>query len=549
MNGITPDANGHLWFSHGDGSPLQEFTTAGTLLSTHAFPTAANGYRDGLVVVGGVGGFVVANRGDQNGPYDKYLIPALNGALTYVLPAPVTPFITTVGLGFNGIAFNGVNFYVSNESTHMVTKYDTSGNPISFAPLAANSRYENWTFASEDIIPPGTSCLSITNRSVDCIGTNNTYAWSFCITNQFTNAIGWISITDLPSGVTVSQDLIPLNPVLQPGQGRCFTLSLTNSAVNLTNVCFTMGTHSTDFFLCCSTTNCLTLAPCCAYVPPGSLVGPSESLVAIPGQPNCYNYTVTVRNVSSEGEGAEYIFFTADPTYGCLTFTPDIVTLPTVLLPNQQVTVTVRVCLGPAPCGRCFLISLEDACCSTRHCLPSVAGGAGGAVAVGSPADRSLFMTPTSIPLAVILTPDIKFSSVSYVANGEVVASNSVPPFSAIWSNAPAGDYVLRADGTEASGGGVWNSDPVTIYVRTDQSSTDSEGVAPIITGVQVRSAMISFMVMTAPGVTYQVQYSDSIISPNWQPIGEIIVGDGGVSALSYSRTNAPQRFYRVRVQ
>ena len=323
-------------------------------------------------------------------------------------------------------------------------------------------------------------------------------------------------------------------------------LSLTNSDVNLTNVCFTMGAYSTDFSRCCSTTNCLTLAPCCAYVPPGSVcvVGPSERLVPIPGQPNCYNYTVTVRNVSSEG--AEYIFFTADPTYGCLTFTPDIV--PTVLPRNGQVTVTVEVCLGPAPCGRCFLISLHDACCSTRHCLPSDAGGAWGAVAVGSPADGSLFMTPTSIPLAVILTPDIKFSSVSYVANGEVVASNSVPPFSAIWSNAPAGDYVLRADGVETDGGGVWISDPVTIYVLSQDEGTNAP-VAPILSGVQVSSAMISFTMQTAPGVTYQVEYSDSIISPNWQPIGEIIVGDGGVSALSYSRTNAPQRFYRVRVQ
>ena len=502
---------------------------AGAAINTPV-PVLNQGFGSGLFTVRG-------------GAYNAITITAVHPALTSVTSANLSGYSSSSHETFDTWA---PGFTVLAIVTDPFAPKIFSGGGTNGAPYMLASACDGITPIPSNA-PSG--CLSITNRSVDCIGTNNTYAWSFCITNQFTNAIGWISITDLPSGVTISQDLIPLNPVLQPGQGQCFTLllSLTNSAVNLTNVCFSMGAHSTDFFLCCSTTNCLTLAPCCAYVPPKSPVGPSESLVPIPGQPNCYNYTVTVRNVSSEG--AEYIFFTADPTYGCLTFTPDIVTLPTVLLPNQQVTVTVRVCLGPAPCGRCFLISLEDACCSTRHCLPSVAGGAGGAVAVGSPADRSLFMTPTSIPLAVILTPDIKFSSVSYVANGEVVASNSVPPFSAIWSNAPAGDYVLRADGTEAGGGGVWNSDPVTIYVRTDQSSTDSEGVAPIITGVQVRSAMISFMVMTAPGVTYQVQYSDSIISPNWQPIGEIIVGDGGVSALSYSRTNAPQRFYRVRVQ
>ena len=161
-NGITTDANGHLWFADGGAGALKEFTTAGAAVSTHAFPDAAFAYRDGSVVFNGQ---VVANRGDQTGPYDKYNIPAGNGALTYI----AKPFITALG-GNNGIAFNGTNFYISNEQTHIVSKYDVNGTFVSQANLPAGSRYENWTFASQDINPaipePETYALMLAGLAV-----------------------------------------------------------------------------------------------------------------------------------------------------------------------------------------------------------------------------------------------------------------------------------------------------------------------------------------------------------------------------------------------
>lgn len=170
MNGITVDSAQHLWFAHGSSCALQEFDTAGTLLSTHAFPDPAFAYRDGSVVYGG---FVVANRGDQQGPYDKYTIPAGNAPLVYVPPSPGTPFLDdpTQDFGNNGVAFNGVNFYVSNEQLHYVAKYDVNGVYISQAPLDPGSRYENWTFASQEIVPPcgGIANGSFENDSFGCV--------------------------------------------------------------------------------------------------------------------------------------------------------------------------------------------------------------------------------------------------------------------------------------------------------------------------------------------------------------------------------------------
>ena len=146
VNGITNDSNGHLWFAGGNGDPLREYSTAGALLSTHAFPNPAAAYRDGSVVFGN---FVVANRGDQIGPYDRYNLTGGNLALTVDQLSFITPAIG----GSNGIAFNGTNFYTSDEQRHIVSKWTSAGAFVSSAALDAGSRYENWTFASQDILP------------------------------------------------------------------------------------------------------------------------------------------------------------------------------------------------------------------------------------------------------------------------------------------------------------------------------------------------------------------------------------------------------------
>ena len=148
-NGITTDSSGNLWFADGGNGALQEYSTSGTFLGAHAFPTDAFAYRDGSVVFGNK---VVTNRGDQTGPYDLYTLDGtMNGALTLV----TSSFITTTSSGSNGIAFNGTNFYTSDEQAHKVSKWDINGNFVSIADLDPGSRYENWTFASQDIVPTG----------------------------------------------------------------------------------------------------------------------------------------------------------------------------------------------------------------------------------------------------------------------------------------------------------------------------------------------------------------------------------------------------------
>lgn len=429
--------------------------------------------------------------------------------------------------------------------------------PKDFYPLAicTDSSFKNYSGGSPlmsgtpyimvrgtNVIPILGGCLCITNKFVDCISTNGTYAWSFCVTNCWTNAIQYISFPDLPPGVTINSDVHLINPALQPGQGTCLTLYLTNT-VGPTNFCFTIGVIATNFIDCCSTTNCLTLVPCCNYFT-------NAVAHSIPGQPNCYTLSLAVKNVSQPPMDVSYLILTSDP-FNCLTFTPDVFPLNPKLKPNETRVLNLKFCTT-CPSPWCFYVTLWNTnlseCCSTRHCLPKPITPP---IVLSGLADGTVFTTPAVIPLAVDLSGEIGFSFVRYLANDQVIAINQTAPFSAIWSNAPAGDYVLHAEGAETydgtNSGGYWTSDPVAIYVVTPQTGTNLLA-APILVKVAFCSGGLSFQMQTVSGVTYQVESSDSIVSPSWLPV-EVIVGDGKQVVLNCSCTNAPQKYYRVRAQ
>ena len=434
------------------------------------------------------------------------------------------------------------------QSTHET--FDTW--PKDFIPLAicTDSSFKNYSGGSPVmsgtpyIMVRGTnvtlvgSCLCITNKSVDCISTNGTYAWNFCVTNCWNHAIQYISFPDLPPGVTINSDVHLINPALQPGQGTCLTLYLTNT-VGPTNFCFTIGVIATNFVECCSTTNCLTLVPCCNYFT-------NAVPHSIPGQPNCYTLSLAVKNVSQPPMDVSYLFLTSDP-FNCLAFTPDVIPLIPKLKPNETRVISTKLCTT-CPSPWCFYVTLWNTnlsdCCSTRHCLPKPITPP---IALSGLADGTVFTTPADIPLAVDLSGGIEFVSVTYVASGQVIAVADTAPFSAIWSNAPPGDYVLHADGSELNSGGYWTSDPVAIYVVTPQTSTNLLA-APILVKVAFCSGGLSFQMQTVSGVTYQVESSDSIVSPSWLPV-EVLVGDGNPVVVGCSCTNAPQKYYRVRAQ
>src|SRR6185369_6579974 len=107
-------------------------------------------------------------------------------------------------------------------------------------------------------------------------------------------------------------------------------------------------------------------------------------------------------------EFVSYVYFTPDPFNSCQTYSPDVVHLTPPLAPGgTAVLPPITVCIDPkCPKPLCFLLSLHNSnlvqCCSIRHCLLPPNGLP---IAVGNPADGSIFRIPTNIQLSVNLGP------------------------------------------------------------------------------------------------------------------------------------------------
>lgn len=86
------------------------------------------------------------------------------------------------------------------------------------------------------------------------------------------------------------------------------------------------------------------------------------------------------------------------------------------------------------------------------------------AVALTGPANGATFVAPATIGLAGTATDSDGISSVSFLANGNPIGTDTTNPYSFSWTNVPAGTYVLTAFATDGLGG-TNTSAPVTVTV------------------------------------------------------------------------------------
>ncbi|HTI70532.1 MAG TPA: hypothetical protein VMF06_11240 [Candidatus Limnocylindria bacterium] len=398
------------------------------------------------------------------------------------------------------------------------------------------------------LVSIGSACLSIKQQTVDCLSTNMTYQWQFCVTNTGADPIQYLSLLNVPPGLGVTPDLITLPSILTTGQGTCLSVIVTNTT-GAKSACLTIGAHTTNFFKCCSITNCLDFAPCC-------LAFSDEKLVPVAGT-GCYNYTFSVRNVSATP--IKYIFLIQDPAGPptCVTFTPDIVVLPP-LLPGVSAVRTVKVCFGagcPAPHG--FLAGAADTnlvnCCSTHHVLPLPSTGTGTSVlSFAAGFDGSLYNVGTDIPIEVDMDPKIvQPRHLTILAGDTAIQDFEFGPTTdpsgatAVWKGVPEGIYTLMAQETDTLGG-VWYSEPATIYVVKEQAHSDGSSV-PRLSALKCVDHLFTFCLETQSGVVYHIETTGSLSSPAWKE-QQTIIGDNSTVTVTNSLPNVESRFYRLRV-
>lgn len=117
---------------------------------------------------------------------------------------------------------------------------------------------------------------------------------------------------------------------------------------------------------------------------------------------------------------------------------------------------------GPNPDPTAF--TLNGVACDGAAQVPTVS--------LTSPANNSSFVAPATVELAATASePDQTITRVDFLANGEVVGSDTTSPYAFTWSDVAAGGYTLTARATDSAGASA-DSVPVTILVRQDGAGT-----------------------------------------------------------------------------
>ena len=99
--------------------------------------------------------------------------------------------------------------------------------------------------------------------------------------------------------------------------------------------------------------------------------------------------------------------------------------------------------------------------------------------------------------------------------------------------------YVFRLQATNAAG---------AICTRTVELNAVSSTIILSEPHPELSNNAFRVSVPTAPGKSYTLEFTDSMIHPNWTTLFPA-VGDGRVKILSDPAANVPRRYYRVRVE
>ena len=103
-------------------------------------------------------------------------------------------------------------------------------------------------------------CLEVVEERFGCEGGDAISSYRFCVRNNSSDPLGYLTLVDLPPGVSATPYFIPLLPPLPPGQVRCVTVALSGLEAS-TNFCFRLLAHRPDFEECCMSEHCAAVAP------------------------------------------------------------------------------------------------------------------------------------------------------------------------------------------------------------------------------------------------------------------------------------------------
>ncbi len=157
-------------------------------------------------------------------------------------------------------------------------------------------------------------------------------------------------------------------------------------------------------------------------------------------------------------------------------------------------------------------------------------------IALTRPTNNTTFYDHANIPLAAsAFDLAASISRVEFYANAVKLGEAETPPFSFVWSNAPAGDYSLTA--RAILGGSVsTNSNPATIHIAPVPP--------PTLEITDLGNGLFEIRGSGIPGLSYRLQFAEDLPPANWQNLGTVNANPSGLFVLTNIAGPQP-RFYR----
>ena len=157
-------------------------------------------------------------------------------------------------------------------------------------------------------------------------------------------------------------------------------------------------------------------------------------------------------------------------------------------------------------------------------------------VTITNPAADVVLSAPANVTVqASAADTDGSVTNVQFLIGTTVLTNQTAAPFSAVTNNLPAGSYTFSAIASDDNG--VKATNAVTVSVVTP--------LPLVISAPQFSSASFQFSYAANVGLSYIVQRSTNLVSPNWIPIFTNTAAGSPVVFVDNLATNNPA-FYRI---
>ena len=158
-------------------------------------------------------------------------------------------------------------------------------------------------------------------------------------------------------------------------------------------------------------------------------------------------------------------------------------------------------------------------------------------VSITNPASGSVFAAPANVTIrASASDSDGTVTNVQFRVGANVVTNKATAPFFAVTNNLPAGSYTLFAIASDNNGATATNQVAISVVAPVSVLLSAPQPVLP---------GKFRFTYTANAGLSYIVQRSTNLLSPNWTTLVTNMAASGSINFTDLNATFNPG-FYRV---